>query len=96
MLVALFPAWVLFNSVKPLIFTARHACCNCGEIREAAMAQRRLSAYGRAELEAKREQLQPELRLIEGELDEAVRVQAAVRPADARPRLSGRWRHWVE
>ena len=55
------------------------------------MAQRRLSADGRAELEAKREQLQPELRLIEGELDEAVRVQAAVRPADARPRLSGRW-----
>ena len=33
---------------------------------------------------------------FEGELDEAVRVQAAVRPADARPRLSGRWRHWVE
>ena len=41
------------------------------------MAQRRLSADGRAELEAKREQLQ-------------------LAPADARPRLSARWRHWVE
>jgi hypothetical protein len=56
------------------------------------------STAGRAELEARREQLQLELRLIEGELqtDEALRLQAEARPADERPRLRGGWRDWVE
>jgi hypothetical protein len=46
----------------------------------------------------RREQLQLELRLIEGELqtDEALRLQAEARPADERPRLRGGWRDWVE
>jgi hypothetical protein len=59
---------------------------------------RRLSAVGRAELAARRERLQLELRLIEGELrtDEALRLQAELRPADERPRLRGGWREWVE
>jgi hypothetical protein len=59
---------------------------------------RRLSAEGRAELEARREQLQLELRLIEGELrsDEALRLQAEARPVEARPKLRGGWRDWVE
>jgi hypothetical protein len=48
-------------------------------------------------LEQRRERLQLELRLIEGELrtDAALRLQAAGRPADARPRLHGPWRDWV-
>jgi hypothetical protein len=62
------------------------------------MATRRLSESGRAELEARREHLQLELRLIEGELrtDKALRLQEACRPADVRPRLRGGWRGWVE
>jgi hypothetical protein len=49
-------------------------------------------------LEARRARLQLELRLIEGELrsDLALRIQAAARPADVRPRLSRRCRGWVE
>jgi hypothetical protein len=62
------------------------------------MMARRLSTAGRAELEARREKLQLELRLIEGELrtDEALRVQAELRRGDERPRLRGGWREWVE
>ena len=47
---------------------------------------RRLSEADRVQLQARREQLQLELRLIEGELrtDEALRLQAEVRRADAR------------
>ena len=39
-----------------------------------------------------------ELRLIEGELrtDEALRLQAEARPVEARPKLRGGWRDWVE
>jgi hypothetical protein len=52
---------------------------------------RRLSAEGRAELEARRERLQLELRLIEGELrtDQALRLQAAARPVAGRPSVVG-------
>jgi hypothetical protein len=57
----------------------------------------RLSEAERVELEARRERLQLELRLIEGELrsDEALRVQAELRRPDARPRLRGVWRQWT-
>ena len=50
------------------------------------------------ELEQRRERLELELRLVTATLrsDEALRVQAELRPADARPRLNGRWREWVE
>jgi hypothetical protein len=63
------------------------------------MAARRLSAAGREELEVRRERLQLELRLIEGELrtDEAIRLQVAARgrvPEGVRPRA--RWRDWIE
>jgi hypothetical protein len=49
----------------------------------------RLSVEARAKLEARRERLQFELRLIEGELrtDKALRLQAELRPADERPAL---------
>jgi hypothetical protein len=59
---------------------------------------RRLSESGRADLEARRERLQLELRLIERELrtDEALRLQDTARPAEARPKLRGSWRHFVE
>ena len=62
------------------------------------MGQRRLSTAGRAELEARREQLQLELRLLEGALrtDEALRLQAEARPVEARPKLRGGWLDWVE
>ena len=58
---------------------------------------RRLSEADRAELQARRERLQLELRLTEGELrtGEALRVQAAARPAAERPRLRGEWQKWV-
>jgi hypothetical protein len=59
---------------------------------------RRLSEAERLELEQRREQLELELRLVTAELrsDEALRVQAAARPADVRPRLRGGWRgEWV-
>jgi hypothetical protein len=47
----------------------------------------RLSEAERVELEARRERLQLELRLIEGELrsDEALRLQGELRRPDARP-----------
>jgi uncharacterized Zn finger protein len=50
------------------------------------------------ELEQRRERLELELRRVTATLrsDEALRVQAELRPADARPRLKGRWREWVE
>jgi hypothetical protein len=62
------------------------------------MVARRLSADGCAELEQRREKLQLELRLIEGELrsDLALRLWQEARPADVRPRLAGRWRDWIE
>jgi hypothetical protein len=49
-------------------------------------------------LEARREQLRLELRLIEGELrsDDALRLQAEARRPDERPRLRGGWRAWTE
>jgi len=49
-------------------------------------------------LEQRRERLELELRMVTATLrsDEALRVQAELRPADARPRLNGRWREWVE
>jgi hypothetical protein len=58
---------------------------------------RRLSETDREQLQARREQLQLELRLIEGELrsDEALRLQAELRRPDERPRLRGGWREWV-
>jgi hypothetical protein len=59
---------------------------------------RRLSAEERAGLEARREQLQLELRLVEAELrsDEALRLQDVEREgAGERPRLRGSWRAWV-
>jgi hypothetical protein len=62
------------------------------------MGPRRLSAGEREALEARREQLQLELRLIEGELrtDEALRLQDRERErAGERPRLRGGWREWV-
>ena len=60
---------------------------------------KRLSEGGaRIELEGRREKLQLELRLIEGELrsDEALRLQDAARPAEDRGRLRGRWRDWTD
>ena len=59
---------------------------------------RRLSEADRAQLEARREQLQLELRLIEGELrtDLALRLQQKARSAAERPKLAWRWRDWVE
>ena len=50
---------------------------------------RRLSESGRAELEAKRERLQLELRLVTATLrsDEAMKLQERLRPASERPRL---------
>jgi hypothetical protein len=62
------------------------------------MAVRRLSAEARAEMQARREQLQLELKLIEGELrtDEALRLQDTARRGDERPRLRGGWRNWIE
>jgi hypothetical protein len=60
------------------------------------MAQRRrLSEGERVQLEQQR----VELRLLMATLrsDEALRIQAAARPTDVRPRLHhGRWRDWVE
>ena len=94
-----------------LILAAGHVACwnPAGEIRARCMRTgrwpgRNSSSHGAAaaiggracRVGSEARAAAPELRLIEGELDEAVRVQAAVRPADARPRLSGRWRHWVE
>jgi hypothetical protein len=50
------------------------------------------------ELVERRERLQLELRLVEGELrsDEALRLQERVRAAGERPRLRGGWREWVK
>ena len=48
---------------------------------------RRLSESGRAELEAKRERLQLELRLATLRSDEAMKLQERLRPAPERPRL---------
>ena len=46
----------------------------------------------------RRERLQLELRLIEGELrtDLALRLQQKARSAAERPKLAWRWRDWVE
>ena len=57
---------------------------------------RRLSAEGRAELEARRERLQLELRLIEGELrtDKALRLQQELRPGASA--ASGAPARWIE
>jgi|GEM_PF-6938061 hypothetical protein len=98
--------WLLvgFALVRVLLLSAKHlflatALLSCGEVflREAPEA-RRLSAHGRAELEQRRERLQRELRLIEGELrtDLALRLQQKARSAAERPKLAWRWRDWVE
>ena len=59
---------------------------------------RRLSLEDRANLQARRERLLLELKLIEGELrtDDALRVQAELRRGDERPQLWGGWRDWIE
>ena len=57
----------------------------------------RLSDADREQLQARREQLELELRLVTATLrsDDALRLQQ-LRPADVRPVLRGRWRDWIE
>ena len=86
--------WLLvgFALVRVLLLSAKHlflatALLSCGEIflREASHGAA-IICGGRAELEARRERLQLELRLIEGELrtDEALRLQQKARPTAER------------
>jgi hypothetical protein len=57
----------------------------------------RLSDADREQLQARREHLELELRLVTVTLrsDDALRWQQ-LRPADVKPVLRGRWREWVE
>ncbi len=61
------------------------------------MVLRLSDADRREQLQARREQLELELRLVTATLrsDDALRLQQ-LRPADVRPVLRGRWRDWIE
>ena len=80
--------------------TRGRSCVLAAEVRrltEPSFMVLRLSDADREQLQARREQLELELRLVTATLrsDDALRLQQ-LRPADVRPVLRGRWRDWIE